>query len=233
MADHARCEDFQREGQVALIGQGGSGGDECVRLVPGQQVESRCCSFRAARVKALPAWLPVSGALVTEPGDEVITADQVRHDCGGVIPEQGWQVTKVQDVRQRQVLADPGQRELVQLGESWLQAGQGLGGEVLCQRNVTLDELPPGPICGCTAVFRVLGSRSLPFTELEHLGQLGLMEAPEIVRDGPTKRLCRVTTTMFGLRFEQTKVDWVTEVRPMLLAAAAADQVAVTPSRAG
>src|SRR6266566_8962615 len=101
MPEQARSEDFQREGQVALAGQGGSGGDESVRLFPGEQVQSRRCFFRAPRVKSLSVWLPVSSALVIEPGDEVITNDQVRHDRGGVILQQGGQVAKVQDVRQR------------------------------------------------------------------------------------------------------------------------------------
>ena len=35
MAEQARSEDFQRESQVTLIGKGGRGGDECVRLFPG------------------------------------------------------------------------------------------------------------------------------------------------------------------------------------------------------
>jgi hypothetical protein len=35
MPEQARSEDFQREGQVALTGKGGSGGDECFRLSPG------------------------------------------------------------------------------------------------------------------------------------------------------------------------------------------------------
>src|SRR6266567_6437959 len=99
MAEQARNEDFQREGQVALAGQGGRGGDEGVRLSPGEQVERSRCFFLAARVKSLSVWLPVSGALVIEPGDEVITDDQVRHDRGGVILQQGGQVAKVQDVR--------------------------------------------------------------------------------------------------------------------------------------
>jgi hypothetical protein len=43
MAEQARAEDFQRQGQVALVGKGGGGGDECVRLSPGEQVESRRC----------------------------------------------------------------------------------------------------------------------------------------------------------------------------------------------
>src|SRR6266566_164856 len=99
MAEQARSEDFQRERQVALAGQGGSRGHERVRLASGQQVEGGRRFFRAPRVKTLSVWLPVSGALVIEPGDEVITADQVRHDRGGVIPQQSWQVTEVQDVR--------------------------------------------------------------------------------------------------------------------------------------
>src|SRR5690348_3494900 len=99
MAEQARGEDVQGEGQVALAGQGGRGGDEGVRLFPGEQVQSRRCFFGAARVKSLSVWLPVSGALVVEPGDEVITGDQVRHDRSGVIPQQGWQVANVQDVR--------------------------------------------------------------------------------------------------------------------------------------
>src|SRR5260370_16289740 len=99
MAEQARSEDFQREGQVALSRQGGSRGDERVRLAPGQEVEGCRCFFRAPRVKALAVWLPVSGALVVEPFDEVIAADQVRDDRGGVIPQQGWQITTVQDVR--------------------------------------------------------------------------------------------------------------------------------------
>src|SRR5271156_1616134 len=99
MPEQARGDYSQGEGQVALADQGGSGGDEGVRLFPGEQVQSRRCFFGAARVKSLSVWLPVSGALVVEPGDEVITDDQVRHDRGGGIPQQGWQGTKLQDVR--------------------------------------------------------------------------------------------------------------------------------------
>src|SRR5712691_2500466 len=99
MAEQARSEDFQCQRQVTLTGQRGSRGHERFRLAPGQQVEGCRSFFWAPRVKALPIWLPVSGALVVEPGDEVITADQVRHDRGGVISQQGWQITEVQDVR--------------------------------------------------------------------------------------------------------------------------------------
>src|SRR5580700_9763857 len=99
MPEQARGDYFQREGQVALVGQGGRGVGEGVRLFPGEQVQSRRCFFRAARVKSLSVWLPVPGALVIEPGDEVIASDQVRHDRGGVIAQQGWQVSEVQDVR--------------------------------------------------------------------------------------------------------------------------------------
>src|SRR5260370_29692187 len=106
MTEPARSEDFEREGQVALTGKGRSGGDECVRLSPGQQVEGGRSFFRAPRVKPISVWLPVSGALVIEPGDEVITADQVRHDRGGGIPQPGGQITKVQRARQRHRLAD-------------------------------------------------------------------------------------------------------------------------------
>jgi hypothetical protein len=93
---------------------------------PGQQVEGRRCFLRAPWVEPWPVRLPVAGALVIEPGDEVVPADQVRHDRGGVVAQQAGQTAKVEDVRQRHVLADPGQRELVQLGEGRLQAGQGL-----------------------------------------------------------------------------------------------------------
>jgi hypothetical protein len=47
MPVQARGEDVQREGQIALAG--GSGGDEGVRLSPGEQVEGRRCFFGAAR----------------------------------------------------------------------------------------------------------------------------------------------------------------------------------------
>ena len=97
MAEQAGGDYFQREGQVALVGKAGGGVGECVRLFPGEQVESRRCFFLAAWVKSLSVWLPVSGALVIEPGDEVIAADQVRHDRGGVIAQQGWQVAEVQE----------------------------------------------------------------------------------------------------------------------------------------
>src|SRR6266849_6732504 len=99
MPEQARSEDFQREGQVALIGKGGGGGDECFRLFAGEQVESRRSFFLAARVKPLSVWLPVAGALVIEPGDEAVTAGQVRHDRDRMIPQQGWQITEVQEVR--------------------------------------------------------------------------------------------------------------------------------------
>jgi hypothetical protein len=64
MAEHARSEDFQRQRQVALTGQGGSRGHERARLAPRQQVEGGRYFFRAPRVETLPIWLPVSGALV-------------------------------------------------------------------------------------------------------------------------------------------------------------------------
>src|SRR6476646_8227007 len=99
MPEQARGDYFQREGEVALVGQGGRGIGECVRLFPGEQVQSRRSLFLAPGVKSLSVWLPVSGALVVEPGNEVIAADQVRHDRGGVIAQQGWQVAEVQDVR--------------------------------------------------------------------------------------------------------------------------------------
>jgi hypothetical protein len=35
MSEQARSEDFQREGQVALTGEGGGGGDECFRVFAG------------------------------------------------------------------------------------------------------------------------------------------------------------------------------------------------------
>jgi len=62
MPEHARSEDFQREGQVALIGKGGGGGDECFRLFAGQQVESSRSFF--PNVKALVyinAFIPDQG----------------------------------------------------------------------------------------------------------------------------------------------------------------------------
>src|ERR1700761_7806488 len=99
MAEQPRTEDFQCEGQVALAGKGDSGGDECVRFPARQQVEGSRCFFLAARVEALSVWLPVACALVVEPGDEVVPGDQVRHDRCGVIAEQGWQISKVQDLR--------------------------------------------------------------------------------------------------------------------------------------
>ena len=114
MPEQPRVEDFQRERQVALTGEGDSGADEWFGLSPGQQVKRLGFFFLAPRVKPLSVWLPVAGALVIQPGDEVVTGDQVRHDRGGVVPQRGGQITKVQDVGQRQVLADPGQRELVQ-----------------------------------------------------------------------------------------------------------------------
>src|SRR6266852_1030675 len=116
-------------------------GREPPRFLPGywqpdgQGLDPRRQEERAAALALL------AGALVIEPGDEVIAGDQVRHDGGGVIPQQGWQITEVQDVRKRHVLADPGQRELVQFGERRLQSRQGLDGEVLCQRCVALYEL--------------------------------------------------------------------------------------------
>src|SRR6266851_3608550 len=85
MAEQARSENFQREREVALTGERGSRGHERVRLASGQQVEGGRRFFGAPRVKTLPVWLPVSGALVIEPGDEVI-------------PQQGGQMTTVQDV---------------------------------------------------------------------------------------------------------------------------------------
>ena len=53
MPEQPRSDDFQREGQVALTGEGGSGGDECFRPLPGQQVESLRSLFLASRVKPL------------------------------------------------------------------------------------------------------------------------------------------------------------------------------------
>jgi hypothetical protein len=51
MREQAWGEDFQRESQVAPAGQGGSRGDECVRLFLGEQVQSRRPFFLAARVE--------------------------------------------------------------------------------------------------------------------------------------------------------------------------------------
>ena len=152
-------------------------------------------------------------------------------------------------------------------------------------------------------------TRSHIYAELEHLGQLGLLEATETVqRDAPTKRVYQITlagsnelqrwlddtalteersrnlflvriffghrtsrerlaalldeyeaaartridllaalvdrlagpesvfrrsTAMFGLRREQAKVDWVTDVRPILLAATAPEEETLTACGGG
>ena len=153
-------------------------------------------------------------------------------------------------------------------------------------------------------------TRSHIYAELEHLGQLGLLEATETVqRDAPTKRVYQITlagsnelqrwlddtaltgersrnlflvriffgdrtsrerlaalldeyeaaartridllaalvdrlagrpesvfrrsTAMFGLRHEQAKVDWVTDVRPILLAATAPEDETLTACGGG
>ena len=55
MGEQAWSEDVQREGQAALAGQDGSGGDEGVRLFPGEQVQSRRCFFLAPRVESCPS----------------------------------------------------------------------------------------------------------------------------------------------------------------------------------
>jgi len=41
----------------------------------------------------------------------------------------------------------------------------------------------------------------------------------------------RRSTAMFGVHREQAKLDWVAEVRPMLLAAAASGDVGALPGR--
>src|SRR5260370_38061492 len=105
MPEQARGDYSQGEGQVALVGKGGRGVGEGVRLSPGEQVQSRRCFFGAARVKSLSVWLPVPGALVIEPGDEAITGDQVRHDRGGVIPQQGGRGADGPEVSERRDLA--------------------------------------------------------------------------------------------------------------------------------
>ena len=153
-------------------------------------------------------------------------------------------------------------------------------------------------------------TRSHIYAELEHLGQLGLLEATETVqRDAPTKRVYQITlagsnelqrwlddtalaeersrnlflvriffgdrtsrerlaalldeyeaaartrmdllaalvdrlagrpesvfrrsTAMFGLRHEQAKVDWVTDVRPILPAATAPEEETLTACGGG
>ena len=56
-----------------------------------------------------------------------------------------------------------------------------------------------------------------------------MLEATEIVqRDAATKRVYHITTVMVGLCHEQANVDWVTDVRPMLLAAAAPGEARLT-----
>src|SRR5258708_35262099 len=85
MAEQARREDFQRECQVALTGQGVSRAHERVGLASGQQGGGRRCFFGAPPVKALPVWLPVSGALAVDSCDAVSTADLARHVRSGEI----------------------------------------------------------------------------------------------------------------------------------------------------
>jgi hypothetical protein len=54
----------------------------------GRQVERRRCFFLTARVESPSVRLPVLGALAVEPGEEVVPADQVRHDRGAAITQQ-------------------------------------------------------------------------------------------------------------------------------------------------
>ena len=55
MAEQARGDDVQREGQVALVGKVDSGGDEGARCPSGQQVERRRCFFLTTRVESRPS----------------------------------------------------------------------------------------------------------------------------------------------------------------------------------
>ena len=83
MPEQARSDYFQGEGQVALVGEGGGGVGECVGLFPGEQVESCRSFFLAPRVEPLSVRLPVSGALVIEPGDEVVTVTRYGTTAAG------------------------------------------------------------------------------------------------------------------------------------------------------
>jgi len=99
MPEQARVEDFEREGQVALTGKGGGSADECFRLSDRLAGREPPLSLPRSGGQAPVRLAASTGALVMEPGDEVITADQIRRDRDGMIPQQGWQIGKVQDVR--------------------------------------------------------------------------------------------------------------------------------------
>ncbi len=50
---------------------------------------------------------------------------------------------------------------------------------------------------------------------------------------GRPESVFRRSTAMFGLRHEQAKVDWVTDVHPVLLAATAAEEETLTACGGG
>src|SRR5271163_1633973 len=114
MAEQARVEDLQRECEIAVTSEGGPSPDECPRLFAGEQVEGSRSLSPTTRVQPVSIRLPVSGVLVINPGDEVVAGDQIWPCRCGVIPKQVWQIGKVQDARQRRVLADSRQHELAQ-----------------------------------------------------------------------------------------------------------------------
>ena len=112
----------------------------CSSLPAGQQVERGGVLGRGGRLESPPVWLPVTGALVVEPLGEVVADHQVRHDRGGVLAEHRREAGLRQDVREGAAVADAVQHLAVQLGQCRLQAGDRLGGELLGQRGVAVDE---------------------------------------------------------------------------------------------
>ena len=135
------------EGVIALADEGSGGGGEWLVAASGQQVECGGVLGRGGRLQSGPIWLPVTGVLVVEPLGEVVPDHQVRHDRHRVITEYRGEAGLLQDVREGAAVADAVQHFVAQLGQCRLQAGDRLGGELLGQRGVAVDE-QAGPQAG-------------------------------------------------------------------------------------
>ena len=112
----------------------------CSSLPPASRSSAAACSAAVAGSSPAPVWLPVTGALVVEPLGEVVADHQVRHDRRRVITEHRREAGLRQDVGEGAAVADAVQHLAVQLGQCRLQAGDRLGGELLGQRWVAVDQ---------------------------------------------------------------------------------------------
>ena len=123
------------------------GGGELLVSASGEQVECGGVLGGGRWLQSRQVWLPVTGALVVEPLGEVVAGHQVGHDRGGVIAEHCREAGLLQDVGEGAGVADGVQHLVVQLGQCGPEAGDRVGGELLGQRGVAVDELA-GPQAG-------------------------------------------------------------------------------------